>query len=355
MNRLIIEQSKIIHNLEVVQSRVGDTRIYCVLTGNEGWPILPIAQSLSENGVSHFAVRRIADALILRDAGFVTQEILMLRPVTEREEIETLLALNVVFTVSSVDSGFALNQCAKQQGVTAKAHLQIDTGMGFSGFLASESDKILMCYRSLAAVTMCGMYTRIHNSATSHMVERQISAFLSVADLITSHGFEVGVRHAAGSNCLVNQAYTYLDAVRVNSVLFGRCAKRRGDDLKIVGYGKTTITECRWLPKGHVVGVGAEAVILSRPTRVGVLPVGYLHGISFLAPKHLTFFGASIHMPQYQEFRVRVGDRTSKIVGHMGKEEMAIDITHLNCSAGDSVAFDLDPQFARAFRIIYSN
>ncbi|MFQ9916850.1 MAG: alanine racemase C-terminal domain-containing protein [Flavonifractor plautii] len=37
------------------------------------------------------------------------------------------------------------------------------------------------------------------------------------------------------------------------------------------------IEETRWLPKGHTVG-SARPVVLRRPTRVAVLPVGYQNG-----------------------------------------------------------------------------
>ncbi|MFI3249554.1 MAG: alanine racemase [Eubacteriales bacterium] len=354
MNQLIIQTSKIIHNLDVVKGRVGSAVIYGSLFGSEEHSILPVARTLADNGVNRFAVRRVEDASALREAGFVEQEILMLRSVIQREEIDTLLDLQVVFTISSVDTGLALNQAAQERATVAEAHLQIDTGMGFSGFLSSEQDKILLCYRSLSSVALCGVYTRIHPTAKRSRAQRQVEDFNRIVEIIKEAGYEVGIRHAANSRSLLRYPFTHFDAVRAGSVLLGRCRKTKFDNLEVVGLGRATITESRWLPKGHTVGIGAQAVILSRPTRIGILPVGYFHGAGFAPPRYTTLFGLLFPWILYKRaFRVRVGGKTAKVLGHMGKQEMAIDITNHNCSAGDDVYFDLDPQFSRAFRAVY--
>ena len=69
-------------------------------------------------------------------------------------------------------------------------------------------------------------------------------------------------------------SYTHL---RAGSALLGRCRRVHGDGLYRVGYGEVGIEETRWLPKGHTVG-SARPVVLRRPTRVAVLPVGYQNG-----------------------------------------------------------------------------
>ena len=77
-------------------------------------------------------------------------------------ELERLVDLNVVCTVSSVDTGMALNALAENRSTVAEAHIQVDTGMGFGGFLVGEPEKILLAYRSLPNVALSGIYTQLH-------------------------------------------------------------------------------------------------------------------------------------------------------------------------------------------------
>lgn len=90
----------------------------------------------------------------------------MLRATTDREELEKLLDLNVVCTVGSPETGMALNGVAESRSTVVEAHIQVDTGMGFGGFLTDETDKILSVYRNLPNIAVTGLYTQIHTTGT---------------------------------------------------------------------------------------------------------------------------------------------------------------------------------------------
>ena len=137
MKTLVIERDGLKHNISVVKERAGEAVIYGVLTGDgQGAGLVELARTLREEGIGRFAVGEVAEAAALRKAGFVEEEILMLRCNTDREELDQLLDLNVVCTIGSVDTGLALNAVAEGRSTVAEAHIQIDTGMGFGGFLA---------------------------------------------------------------------------------------------------------------------------------------------------------------------------------------------------------------------------
>ena len=97
-----------------------------------------MARMLRDEGVSRFAVGSVEEAQALREGGFVEEEILMLLATVDREELERLVDLNAVCTISSVDTGLALNAVAENRATVAEAHIQVDTGMGFGGFLVGE-------------------------------------------------------------------------------------------------------------------------------------------------------------------------------------------------------------------------
>ena len=132
MRKLIMEKAAIKNNLSVIKDKANGAAVYGVLTGDAGGAgIVPVANILRDEGIGRFAVSEVSEAVALRRAGFVDEEILMLRATTDRAELEQLLELNVVFTVSSVDTGLALNALAEARSTVVEAHIQVDTGMGF--------------------------------------------------------------------------------------------------------------------------------------------------------------------------------------------------------------------------------
>ena len=350
MKTLVIEREAVKNNIGVIKERAGEAVIYAVLTGDgQGAGLVELARLLREEGIGRFAVSEPAEAAALRRAGFVEEEILMLRPTVDRAELEQLIDLNVVCTVGSADTGMALNGAAEARSTVVEAHIQVDTGMGYGGFLSGEPDKILSMYRYLPNVAISGICTQLHaRKKGGEDLAARLGQFHRVVEAIRAAGFETGVVHAAGSYALLHCADARLDGVRAGSALLGRCRRVHGDGLYRVGYGEVGIEETRWLPKGHTVG-SARPVVLRRPTRVAVLPVGYQNGFG-VARAQGGGLGALLRRWLAARRRtVRVNGQRARILGAIGAIETVVDVTDLKCSAGDPAVFDIDPLYARGF------
>ena len=356
MRKLVIDRAAIKNNLTVIKDRAAGAAIYGVLTGDgQGVGAAALAQLLRDEGIGRFAVSEVSEAEALRQAGFVDEEILMLRATTDREELERLVDLNVVCTVSSVDTGMALNALAENRSTVVEAHIQVDTGMGFGGFLVSEPEKILLAYRSLPNVALTGIYTQLHGTAPRGLeASAQLEQFQQVLEAIHTAGFETGIVHAAGSYALLHYDFARMDGVRAGSALLGRCRRSEDDGLVKVGYGLAPLTEVRWLPKGHTVGSG-RSVTLKRATRVAVLPVGYLNGFGVAERPwdNDTLWGVLRRWRRDRKRTVRIGGQKVKIIGSIGAAETVLNVTDLKCSVGDEAAFDIDPLYAQGFRREY--
>ena len=354
MKALVIERETVRHNAQVIKERAGSAAIYAVLTGDaHGAGLVDMAKLLRDEGIGRFAVSEPADARALRKAGFVDEEILMLRSTTDREELEELIDLNAVCTIGSHDTGVALNGLAEARSTVVEAHIQVDTGMGYGGFLASEPDKILSMYRYLPNVALSGIYTQMHTGYGGEKgASEQVAQFQQVVDAVHAAGFETGCVHAAGSDALMHYEFAKLDAVRVGTALLGRCRRTRGDGLELVGYGEATLDEVRWLPKGHTVG-NAKLVTLKKPTRVAVLPVGYQNGFGARRPRQ-TGLGALLrYWWKSRKTTVRIGEQRARVIGQIGAMETLLDVTELKCAPGDLATFDLDPLYARGMKREY--
>ena len=353
MRKLIIKKAAVKNNIKVVKERSGSAAVYAVLSGDGGGAgIVPLARLLRDEGIRRFAVCEISEAEALRKAGFVEEEILMLHATTDREQLERLVDLNVVCTISSVDTGMALNALAENRSTVAEAHIQVDTGMGFGGFLVSEPEKILLAYRSLPNVALSGIYTQIHAAPKGDGTQTQLQQFHQVLDAVHTAGFETGTVHAAGSYALMHRELARLDAVRAGSVLLGRCLRTSDDGLSTVGTGEVSISEVRWLPKGHTVGVD-KPVTLKKPTRVAVLPVGYQNGFGIERPRQGGFWAMVAQWRRQRRAFVPIGGQRARVIGRIGATETVVNVTSLKCSAGDFACFDLDPLFARGFTLEY--
>ncbi len=354
MRRLVIERSAVKNNLSVIKKKAQGITIYGVLSGNGGGAgAVPLARLLRDMGIGHFAVTEVSEAQALRKAGFVDEEILMLRSTTNQEELEQLLDLNAVCTISSVDTGIALNAQAERRATVASAHIQVDTGMGFGGFLVSEPEKILLAYRSLPNVALEGVYTQIHAvKPDDPTAAAQLKQFHEVLESIRAAGFETGTVHAAGSFSLLHNQDALLDGVRAGSAILGRCRRTRDDGLKTVGYGEAPLLEVRWLPKGHTLGVD-RPITLRKATRVAVLPVGYQNGFGVQRPRSTGFWSSIRRWWKNRRRYVKVNGHKARILGSIGATETILNVTSLKCSAGDTAVFEIDPLFAKGFRVEY--
>ena len=350
MKTLVIEREAVRHNIGVIKERAGQAVIYAVLTGDgHGAGLAELARLLREEGIGRFAVSEPAEAAALRKAGLVEEELLMLRPTVDRGELDQLIDLNVVCTVGSADTGLALNAAAAERSTVVEAHVQIDTGMGFGGFLADEPEKILSVYRSLPNVAISGICTQIQvRRRDGRDLTAQLEQFHRAVEAIRAAGFETGTVHAAGSYALLHWEEARLDGVRAGSALLGRCRRTPGDGLRRVGYGEVGIEETRWLPKGHTVG-GDSPVILRRPTRVAVLPVGYQNGFGVARARDGGLWELLRRSLSARRRTVRVNGQKARILGAIGAIETIVDVTDLKCAAGDAAVFDLDPLYARGF------
>ncbi|OUN04192.1 alanine racemase [Flavonifractor sp. An92] len=349
MKTLVLEKKALKHNIAVVREKAGPATIYGVLTGDGGGAgTVELAQLLREEGIGRFAVSELADAQALRKAGLVDEEILMLRSTTDREELDRLIDLDVVCTISSVDTALALDAAAKERSTVAEAHIQVDTGLGFGGFLAEEPEKIVQVYRNLTNVAVSGIFTQIRSvHADGRDAATELRAFEGALQAVRDAGFETGTVHAAGSYALLHYEFARMDAVRAGSVVLGRCRRRRGDDLVRVGYGEAQLQETRWLPKGHTIGGGESLVRLRRPTRVAILPVGYQNGFGVSRLRETGLLATLRRWWRSHHLTVRVAGQKAPVLGGIGAVETLLDVTDLKCSPGDLVHFDIDPLYAK--------
>lgn len=351
MRTLVIDTQAIRSNIGVVRQRTRGAAIYGVLIGDAyGTGLVEAARLMREEGIGRFAVDDPSDAAELRGAGFVDEEILMLRSTDRQEELEQLMDLNVVCTVGSYEAGMALNSMAKQRSTAAEAHVSIDTGMGYGGFPAGELDKILSVYRHLSNVAISGLYTQIYAKASDHRaVAARMERLFGVVTRLREAGYEPGAIHASCSYPLFQYNLSRLDALQIGAPFFGYSGQsRRESGLKPVSWAKVTIDEVRWLSQGQTAGARSP-VMLKKPTKIAVLPVGSFHGFCMNRQGEGSILTALSQWRAGRHPQVKIESARAKLLGRPGLTETIVDITRQDSSAGETAILAIDPRYARGF------
>lgn len=363
MTAYLVQTADLRKNIDSLLKRAGGADFWAVLKGNGyGLGLVPMAQICRDCGITRFAVTEVEDVQTLREAGFVDEQILLMRPACDAETVRKLLELNPIFTVSSPDCAAILNGVAAQLGVVAEAHIKIDTGMGRYGYLPTEVDKILPVYGYMDAIAVSGIYTHLHSAFCSKkQTLAQVEAFEGVLESIRKAGYETGTPHLCNSSALLRMGeLTERYGVRVGSAMLGRLSCKGAYNLKRIGICETTVGEVRWLPKGHTCGYGAGWTA-KRPTRIAVLPVGWYHGFGCEKGRDLFRFRDQIRqilsalkgIVAPKTYFVTIGGKRCRVLGHIGMLHTVCDVTDITCSVGDKAQVEINPLMRKDIEVIY--
>ncbi len=278
-----------------------------------------LAQLLRDEGIGRFAVSEVEEAEALRKAGFVDEEILMLRSTTDREELERLVDLNVVCTISSVDTGMALNALAENRSTVAEAHIQVDTGHGLrrlSGGGAGEDPA------GLPLPAQRGPVGHLHPAPRRPAQRPGGQAPAGAVPAGAGRHPRRRVRDRRGPRRrLLRPAPRDLRRSWTGCGPAPPCwagaAAPGTTDCSTVGYGEAPLAEVRWLPKGHTLGAD-KPVILKKPTRVAVLPVGYQNGFGVKRPRETGLLAALAPVAAEQAAHRPRGGQRARVLGARG-------------------------------------
>lgn len=359
MNAFIIDQEKLIGNIESVKQHAKGKRIFAVVKGDGyGFGIVPFVKFLCENGINSFAVTEPEEVAAIRGCGLKEEDILMLRSTALEDEIEELIQARAILTIGSNEAAVAVNGIAGRLGVRARVHIKIDTGMGRYGFEPNELEKIFGVYSYMPNVEICGVYTHLNCAfGKRKKTLSQIAQFQTLVQRIRNEGFDPGEVHFANSSAVYK--FTNLDfgdAVRVGSAFTGRLAFAcKNSGLTRVGYLESRVCEIRWLSRGATVGYGA-AYRARSPRKIAIIPLGYSHGFatekirdSYRFRDGILFVLQDIkRVLTHEKLYVDVGGKQVSVLGHVGMLHTVVDITDISCNIGDRAIFTVSPLYVNA-------
>ncbi|WP_183042480.1 alanine racemase [Microbacterium sp. AG1240] len=251
-----------------------------------GHGAIAVARAALEGGASWLGVAHIAEALALRDAFIEAPLLAWLH--TPHSPFEEAVARRVRLGISSREE---LDRAARAAVVTrrrATVHLKIDTGLGRNGSTPRGWHDLLVIaeqHERRGTIRVEGVFSHLsvaEDPARDTETDCQREAFDDAVAAAREHGFGVRVAHLANTAAALRRPDLHYDMVRVGIGTYGLSplpsSAAAPFTLQPALSFRTVLSAIKVLPAGHGISYGARHTT-SRPTRVGLVPVGYGDGL----------------------------------------------------------------------------
>jgi alanine racemase len=284
---LTIDCGALRRNVNRLRALAAPARYAAVIKANAyGHGLIATARAL-EPAVDAFCVYRADEAFALRAAG-IAAPLLVLGPVESRE-LDALAATGAALTLWS-EGAFRRDvaRVAERRGAPFPVHVKIDTGVTRLGLDAPRAAGALADYLAAPELALHGVFTHLaaaeelESAYTLGQLARFDAALAPVAAELAARGV---IRHAAASAAAMLFPRLRLDMIRAGIATYGlwpspetRAAVGQPALLEPALSWTTQLVVVRDVPPGRAVGYGCTFVT-ERPSRIGVLPIGYAEGL----------------------------------------------------------------------------
>ncbi len=318
-----IDLDALAHNYHILRERMGKARFMGVVKADAyGHGAVQVARTLEELGCEYLAVSNIDEARELRSAG-VSLPVLQLG-LTPASQTVNLLRCRVTQTVYSESTGRAFSQAAAALGKKLRIHIKLDTGMTRLGFQCDEAhfdaslDAVCrVC--ALPGLEAEGIFTHFAAAGETDQQSRDFTAvqygrFQRMLRALELRGVRFPIRHCANSGVTAFYPQLAYDMFRPGILTYGLGPQAREMGLRPVMALKTVVGSIKMCGEGACVGY-APAAVLSRQSRIAVLPTGYADGV------HRSLSG---------RWRVWIAGGSAPILGRVCMDLCMVDLTGLD-------------------------
>ncbi len=310
------------HNLSELRKASGGTPLVCAIIKSNAYGHGMAEMAGLLGNADWFGINSLDEGIALRALG-ETRPVLVLGYVP-LDRLPEALENDLRLTVYNFETIRALRRCASPSR-PARLHLKVETGTGRQGLLPGDVAGFLAEAGSVPGVEIEGLSTHfanIEDTLNHSYAEDQLERFNRV--LGEFGGARPRIVHTACTAAAILFPETAFDMIRAGIGIYGLWPSRetflsasmcgRGvPDLRPVLAWKTRLVQIKELPGGSFVGYGCS-FRTTRPTRIGVLPVGYFDGYD-------RALGNSAH--------VLIRGRRAPVVGRICMNLCMVDITDI--------------------------
>lgn len=323
---LEIDLEAIAHNARQIKALVGPrVAVMATLKADAyGHGAIRVARTLTQHGVSSFAVATLGEAIGLRSAGIQTP--ILLLGYTPPWQVRDAIRRSVRLTIFDLDLAREISSAAQELETPAIVHVKVDTGMARLGLSPAEAVDFLGQIRTLPGLEVEGLFTHFASadSADERFAREQLRRFTTLLAAIEVAGLRPPLVHAANSAAILRLPEAHFDLVRPGLMLYGLAPSAETplpDGMRPALSFKTEIAQVKTQPPGTPISYGGTFVT-ARLSRIATIPVGYADGFR--------------RSPSWRA--VLVHGRRVPVVGRVAMDYAMLDVTDLpQVQAGDEV------------------
>jgi len=313
-------------NLRAIRALVGPQREVLLVAKADayGHGAVEMAAAAEREGVTQLGVATLHEGLQLRLAGCALPVVAM-SPLLPAE-IEDAVEHGIDPTVGDLEFARRLSEAALRARKPVRFHVEVDTGMGRIGVPEGGAEAFIAEVTALPGLRLATVYTHFPDADAADLsfALGQAERFSALLARLDRRGLRPPRAHAANSAGTVNLPGARLDWVRVGLLAYGVHPPR--DDARAalapVMSLRSRLVQLREHPPGSSISYG-RTFVTKRATRVGVVPVGYGHGYSWL----LSGRGEML-----------VGGRRVPVLGRVTMDLTMVDVTDVpEVAVGDEV------------------
>ncbi|MNF60134.1 Alanine racemase [compost metagenome] len=305
--RALIDLQALRHNYQLARELSGAKALAVIKADAYGHGAVRCAQAL-EAEADGFAVACIEEALELRAAG-IKAPVLLLEGFFEADELPLIIEHDFWCVVHSLWQLEAIEQARLSKPLTV--WLKMDSGMHRVGLHPKDYQTAyqrLLASGKVAKIVLMSHFARADELGCQSSAE-QVAVFEAARKGISA---QVSLRN---SPAVLGWPDIPSDWVRPGIMLYGATPfeeeQSQAARLQPVMTLESKVISVRELPAGEAVGYGAKFVT-QRPSRIGVVAMGYADGYPRLAPTGTP---------------VLVAGQRSQLVGRVSMDMLCIDLT----------------------------
>ena len=340
-SRAVIDLGAIAHNGSLLAQAAGVPWMAVVKADAYGHGLGPVALTALSAGASWLGVAQLTEALTLRSlldeagvprpagepSGRAPRVLTWLLPVmdparaaAQDSPLRAALAADLDLSVSSLSQLDALLAAVRAQGIPARLHLKVDTGMSRGGAMEEDLPALAAALKRAVdegTVDVVGLWSHLSRAdePTSGSTEEHLGRYRGAERIVREAGLNPPIHHLAATGGLLWHPGARMDLVRVGIGLYGLspdpCVATSAElGLRPAMRLESALVQVKRIDAGQAVSYGGT---WSAPADrwVGLVPLGYSDGI----PRAASSAGP-----------VGVGGLRTSIVGRVCMDQVVIDL-----------------------------
>lgn len=285
--RAYVDLDALAANIVALAAKAGGAGVILPVKADAyGHGMVPVARRAVAEGVSLLAVANAQELAGLREAG-IDHPTVVLEDLFDNELPTAVSDPEARFNVSSLEYAGLLSDAAVAAGARARAHVNLDTGMGRMGLLTDEPVEAVRRIAALPGIEVEGVFSHFPDADEEDLAlaRSQLARFTAIVADIERAGIELTYRHLANSAAIMVFAdEAAFDLVRPGVSAYGMypsttVAQRMGQAVSlrpcmtvVSAIAKVTTYDRDW-----TVGYG-RSYRVGPGSRIAVVPVGYGDG-----------------------------------------------------------------------------